>query len=110
MQKDDYFVIVYQVLNYLYKQLKNGKPIVDSHSVVKAINPHIKADYWLYIIRSLLDGQYITGKEVEHRYISADPVIDDCEVTVLKITPKGIEYLQSNAMIEKAKEYLNTHI
>lgn len=110
MQKDDYFVIVYQVLNYLYKQLKNGKPIVDSHSVVKAINPHIKADYWLYIIRSLFDGQYISGKEVEHRYISADPVIDDCEVTVLKITSKGIEYLQSNAMIEKAKEYLNTHI
>nr|DAY48641.1 MAG TPA: YjcQ protein [Caudoviricetes sp.] len=110
MQKDDYFVIVYQVLNYLYKQLKNGKPTVDSHSVVKAINPHIKADYWLYIIHSLFDGQYITGKEVKHRYIGADPVIDDYEVTVLKITPKGIEYLQSNAMIEKAKDYLNTHI
>ena len=27
MAKDDYFVIVYQILSYLYQRLKNGEPV-----------------------------------------------------------------------------------
>ncbi len=30
MKKDDYFVIVYNILNYLYEQLKNGTTTVES--------------------------------------------------------------------------------
>ncbi len=30
MKKDDYFVIVHNVLNYLYEQLKNGTTTVES--------------------------------------------------------------------------------
>ena len=105
MQKDDYFVIVYNVLRYLYEQLKDGTTTVDCPRLIKDLGVHIKADYWLYIVNSLLDGKYITGKTIEHKYIdSNEPVADNREVTTLQITPKGIECLYTPPMMKQAKD------
>ena len=105
MKKDDYFVIVYNVLNYLYEKLKDGTTTVDCPRLIKDLGVHIKADYWLYIVNSLLDGKYITGKTIEHKYIdSNEPVADNREVTTLQITPKGIEYLYTPPMMKQAKD------
>lgn len=101
MQKDDYFVIVYNVLNYLYKQLKDGTTTVDSHTLVKNARSHIKADYWLYIIRSLLDEQYITVKTIEHEYINSNEPTK--EIVGAQITPKGINYLFTHPMMKQIK-------
>ncbi len=102
MKKDDYFVIVYNVLNYLYEQLKNGTTTVDCRQLVKDLYIHIKADYWLYIIHSLLDEEYITAKRTEHEYINDDEPTE--EIVGAQITPKGIEYLFTHPMMKQAKE------
>ncbi len=102
MKKDDYFVIVYNVLNYLYEQLKNGTTTVDCRQLVKDLYIHIKADYWLYIIHSLLDEEYITAKRTEHEYINEDE--PTTEIVGAQITPKGIEYLFTHPLIKQTKE------
>lgn len=71
MAKDDYFVIVYQVLKYLYECLKDGKtPDKDKLSYNRL---GINKNYWDYII--------------------ANMVLDDLIVGLWEISPKGIGYI-----------------
>ena len=77
MAKDDYYVIVYKILAYLYMQLKNGENI----------NPDfIKNDVFLFMINE----RYCTISDIENS----------------QITPKGIDYLCNNSLFEKAKFFL----
>lgn len=61
MAKDDYHVVVYQILSYLYQCLKLGKKVNE-----KCINNNneyisINLDYWKYIIVSMVEQGYISG-------------------------------------------------
>ena len=88
MAKDDYYVVVYKILAYLYVQLKNGD-VIDSKIISfdgKLFN--IPERYWTYIIVHLYQDGYIEN-------------IED-----MQITPKGIDYLLNNSLLEKAKEFL----
>ena len=54
MARDDYHVIVYQVLAYLYQCLKSGNPVdvsmLEPGSILlKQLNEH----YWAYIIYNI---------------------------------------------------------
>ena len=53
MAKDDYYVIVYQVLAYLYRQLKDGKPV--DPDMLRHDSPLLKINesYWAYVIENL---------------------------------------------------------
>ena len=102
MKKDDYFVIAYNVLNYLYEKLKDGTTTVNCRQMTKDLYVHIKADYWLYIIKSLLDEKYITAKTIKHEYINSNEPTK--EIVEAQITPKGIEYLFTHPMMKQAKE------
>lgn len=100
MAKDDYFVIVYEVLKYLYTRLKQGKrPDVGQLTATFYLIPE---SYWGYIIASLVDEGYITGislvQTVEGRQID--------DMSGVAITPKGIQYLFDNRLFEKAKKTL----
>ena len=48
MSRDDYFVIVYQLLAYLYKQLKMGKDI--DPIMIKHDSKYLRINrrYWIY--------------------------------------------------------------
>lgn len=109
MAKDDYPVIVYQILSYLYQCLKAGKDAdpkmisVDS-DYFKINGQEINRHYWAYIIyhlskQGLIEGVVFAGIDnLKHPY----PVnLTDCT-----ITPAGIEYLTDNAFLSKAKEFL----
>ena len=55
MAKDDYFVIVYQILSYLYVQLKQGKNIEPEMLLHNGTLFNINYNYWVYIIVNMLD-------------------------------------------------------
>ncbi|CRH93274.1 YjcQ protein [Chlamydia trachomatis] len=100
MAKDDYFVIVYQVLKYLYSQLKKGeKPKADK---LTAFYYQIPDNYWGYIVVSLLNDGYLTG--VNPKPTKEGLYIGDMSDVML--TPKGIQYLFDNSLFEKAKRTL----
>lgn len=101
MNKDDYFVIVYKILGYLYDCLKAGEdPDKDliSHEYLQ-----INEKYWAMIMSDLQEEGFIDGVSV----IKAQKKI--CGVKInpyVQIKPKGIRYLQENSIFEKVIKYL----
>lgn len=103
MAKDDYYVIAYKILAYLYIQLKKGKPIEPEMLMYDGGLFQINRDYWVYIIENMLDQGYIRGIQnpsVGRGYYIKEQ-LSDCE-----ITPKGIDYLCDNNLMERAKKFL----
>ncbi len=103
MARDDYFVIVYKILTYLYECLKMGKNI-DTYNILTAETYGIEESYFNYIIIQLYEEGYIDG-------INIIPIIG-AKQKGIKITsnviikPKGIEYLQENSILSKVKGML----
>lgn len=101
MAKDDYFVIVYKILAYLYVQLKNGEEI-DLEMIAPQGNLFkINEKYYSYIITHLLKEDLIEGPTI--KTWGGGEVVDMREC---RITPKGIAYLFENSLAEKAKRFL----
>ena len=110
MAKDDYHVIVYQILAYLYQCLKSGKDIdtkmLGRDSEYFSVGGKAASErYWCYILyhlqsMGLVDGIIFSGRVNNYPY--ERPIRwDDC-----MITPIGIEYLTDNSFLTKAKEFL----
>ena len=100
MAQNDYFVIVYRVLKYLYDCLKKGEKPEAEYLVASTYN--IPENYWIYILLSLINEEYIKGIRVNHT--KEGVIFGDLQEAI--ITPKGIEYLFENSLIEKAKKTL----
>lgn len=100
MANDDYFVIVYRLLKYLYSCLKRGeKP---EKAFLSKDEFSIPKNYWDYILLSLLNEGYIAGINPQN---TKDGIAWG-NVEDIIITPKGIEYLFDNSLIQKAKKTL----
>jgi hypothetical protein len=104
MAKDDYFVIVYQILAYLYQRLKKGEKAdpkaLEHDSPLFKIN----ARYWAYIIHHMSKAGLIEGvcfMDIDGLETPYPAQMEDC-----RITPAGIEYLCDNSLMEKAKSFL----
>jgi yjcQ protein len=106
MSKDDYHVLAYQLLFYLYDCLRHGEvPDADqvlwndAHAAVK-----VNERYWNYVLRHLSDAGYIEGISFLSILGRADPQprIDGA----VNITPKGIDYLDENSNMKKAYRFL----
>ena len=98
MAKDDMHVIVYRILNYLYKQLKKGKP-VDLDEIMPGKKFIIPERYWTYIITELYQLGYIRGISIKKA--GGENWTDDMDN--IQITYKGIEYLTDDAFMKKVK-------
>lgn len=103
MAKDDYFVLVYKLLRYLYKCLKN-----ECEANWNIIAPNTKdfpvgEIYFTYLLTHLLADEYIEGIIKVNRIGSPSKFK---ETTGLKITPKGIAYLEENSMMKRVGEFL----
>ena len=109
MSKDDYHVIIYQILSYLYHCLKSGKAVepgkLKPDSVYFTANGQsINIGYWAYIIYHLQRGGYIEGvvfTDMDNLSVPYPADLDGC-----MITPEGIEYLTDNSFLAKAREFL----
>lgn len=100
MAKDDYFVIVYSVLKYLYNTLKRGEK-VDTRKLT-ADSYGIPEQYWFYILDSLIEEGYVKGCSFKETQLGK--ILNNLER--IQITPKGIEYLFENKLFEKTKRVL----
>ena len=105
MAKDDYHVIVYQILSYLYQQLKSGAPVDEQMLSAEALFG-INEKYRGYILKNLLNDGYVTGFVAkESKYINHQTSLHLLNLDECEITPKGIEYLTDNSFLNKAKEF-----
>lgn len=102
MAKDDYFVIVYQILTYLYECFKQGERPDISLFGPDALG--INNGYWSNIMDSLLSEGYIKGIAVIPHMGGSFGI----KILELRITQKGIEFLQDNSKMSKAKDFLKT--
>ena len=103
MARDDYFVIVYKILTYLYTCLKNGEN-PDIYNVLTAESYGINQSYFDYIIAELLEAEYIKGVSTLNSLGRSKPLI---KITGnIAIKPKGIEYLQENSAFAKVKNFI----
>ena len=102
MAKDDYYVIVYQVLSYLYQCLKKGVDVDD-----KKLQPEslygISRKYWYYIMKHMAEDGLIEGIDFAES-IGGTPSVVGLENA--EITPDGIGYLLDNNLIAKARKFL----
>lgn len=106
MAKDDYHVIVYQILSYLYQCLKSGEDIdtkmLGKDSEYFIVDGRALSDrYWCYILYNLqnmrlIDGIIFSGRVDNYPY-ERPARWENC-----MITPLGIEYLTDNSFMAKA--------
>ncbi len=109
MAKDDFHVLVYQILAYLYQCLKSGeavnpKQISIESDFFKFNSQEINPRYWAYIIHNLCRLELIDG--VVFAKIDSLPYPHPINLDNCMITPAGIEYLTDNAFVAKAKDFL----
>jgi len=104
MAKDDYNVIVYKVLLYLYAIFKRKIPFDETEFKKSILKSGISEDYLIEVLKLMQDEELIKGL----KFISAW----GCELLLIneirnaKITAKGIEYLTENSRMQKVKEFL----
>lgn len=100
MAKDDFFVIAYRILAYLYACMKSGE--IPDEDMISHERLKIPQRYWNSIVGNLWKAGYIEGVKPfspiggETLYVPMG----------MAITVRGIEYLQSNSTMEKAKTFL----
>ena len=99
MAVDDYHVIVYQILAYLYAQLKKGESIDPEYLRYDGNLFDIPHSYWLYIMTNLLNDGYVSGIRIAEGKVIG---LEKC-----MITPQGIEYICDDYALEKVKDYIS---
>lgn len=104
MAKDDYHVIVYQILAYLYQCLKNGKEVEVRNLQCNSKYFQINENYWRYIIYNMQEQGLIA--DIVFTHIDGVEYPHPSSMKGCKITPLGIEYLCDNSFMEKAKQFL----
>ena len=104
MAKNDYFLLVYRVLAYLYECVKQGQRPDPEYLTHDTKHFPVNEIYWSYVITNLCQDGYMEG-------IQLVPILGRKEFGIkgmadIQITPKGIEYLQENSMMKKAAKVL----
>lgn len=102
MAKDDYFVIAYRILTYLYECFKQGERPDISLFGPDALG--INNGYWGNMMDSLLSEGYIKGIAVLPKMGGGFGI----KILELTITQKGIEYLQDNSKMAKVRDFMKT--
>ncbi len=102
MAKNDYFVIVYRILTYLYDCFMAGEQPDAGMFGPDALG--INNGYWTNIMESISTEGYVIGVVLVPRLGGAPGI----KLVNLKITQKGIEYLQENSKMQKAADFLKS--
>lgn len=100
MAKNDFFVLAYKILGYLYVCMKEGEA-VDSE-FISPENLKINVQYWIAVLKALSDEELIKGV----RFAETLGKSYSANLSKAEITMKGIEYLEENSLISKAREFL----
>lgn len=102
MPANDYHVIVYQLLSYLYECLKEGQfPNIEALDKFRA-DKNINERYWDYILIHLLEDGLVEGASLVPIPGRDWPGIK--YTRCFAITPDGIGYLVENSLMQKMKK------
>ena len=107
MAKDDYHVIMYKILSYLYRQLKKGEPVDPAMLSHDSKTCEINISYWRYIMESLQAEGLIRGLEKGN---DKDGDYIEKQLGQVMITPKGIELLNDNSTKSKVEDLLKNSV
>lgn len=100
MKKDDYFIVAYRILAYLYGCMREGKkPDLDDVSFQKL---NIPERYWVDVLESMADEGFVKGISFSEWLGDAVSVKTDRP----KITMAGIQFMQENTAMGRAKAFL----
>lgn len=104
MAKDDYFVITYKFLSYLYTCLKQGKKVEKEYLLHDGVLFNINYSYWLYIVENLVNEGYI-----EHisNVTAGGGYYVKGQLEGCRITPKGIGYITDNSTFKRVQKFLS---
>ncbi|MGI6206231.1 MAG: YjcQ family protein [Anaerovoracaceae bacterium] len=104
MAKDDYDVVVFKILTYLYACLKR-KTLFDDAAFKQVIDKQNVADEYLTDILHMMDEEgLITGLNFTKPWAGTYILLNDfCD---MKITQAGIHYLKENSGMAKVKDTL----
>jgi len=100
MAKDDYFVIMYRILVYLYACDKEGSEF--NPKAISFERMGIPESYWTNVIEDMLDHKYLKGATIEEFCGGAKLVEWDRP----RITQEGVEFISENSNMAKAKKVL----
>lgn len=99
MAYDDMHVVMYRILSYLYKCLKEGvKPDVEEYSHAAL---EINKKYWNTIMFELVHRRLIKGVTATTTSKGERIILDNPRITM-----EGVEFLMENSMMRKAYEFL----
>ena len=103
MAKDDYHVVVFRILKYLYQQLKKGLPVETEMLLHDSKICNINESYWRYIMTSMQEKGLITGLEKGEGepYAPLETQLKD-----VQITPDGIDLLSDSKMSDKVDQLI----
>lgn len=108
MSKDDYRVIKYKVLLYLYACLKR-RIIFDQATYDKAIGKEaVDESYLANIYRMMQEEGLIDGAAVTRAWGSVAVMVS--EESDIRITARGIGYLEENGTMKKVGRYLTDRL
>ena len=101
MAKNDYWVVVYKILNYYFQKMKHGEPADENEINASALEiPYL---YLMDVYRNLFDDGFLTGTCVTGD-MSGNVYIEN--LSLVRITTKGIEYLEDNSKMKQAYKIL----
>ena len=108
MAKDDYFVIVYKVLVYLYACFKR-KIMFDENTFRNTVRKNVESDdYFCDILQMMQENGLIRGVCFTKAW--GECLLLASDLRDMKITQAGIEYLQDNSKMQKVGEFLKTTV
>ena len=103
MAKDDYDVVVFRILAYLYAIFK-GKQIFDQRIFLKVISK-VEEDYLYRVLEMMQSKGLIEGLQFKKAWGGAVILINDLDD--ISITSDGIHYLLENSRMKKVKDFLS---
>lgn len=98
MAKDDYDVLVFKILTYLYACLK-GKAFYDPDVVEKTVFQGVNEPYRAYILRHMAGSGLIEGYRYTHAW--GNVYVSLTDLSECQITPEGITFLKENSTMKK---------
>lgn len=102
MAKNDYFVIMYRILTYMYECLKEGVDV--NKELISYESLGVSEKYWTAVVINMVEKGYIKG-------ITVFPILGNRKGLKWidpEITQEGVEFLQTNSTMAKAKDFLKT--
>lgn len=93
------FKAMYRILSYLHKRIDT--PYATYQDILK-LNLQISENRLQKLLREMQTNGYISGLVWAKNMSSAMPML--CDGCIVEITLKGMEYLEENSIMRKAKE------